>query len=245
MTLQPYYEQDGITIYHGDCLGVMSSLEINSVDIVATDPPYSSGGRNAATLRARKGMTRTTKAEGDWFGTDNLSSHGFSMLVRQIAVEARRVTRRDGHFLSFIDWRQWPVLAGSIEAAGWSLRNCLVWDKEHFGMGNGFRQQVEFIVHASNGTGDNFLRHDLGTVFRARRGGESDHPTEKPEGALRQMISALPGTVVLDPFMGSGTTLVAAKLEGRKAIGIELEERYCEIAAKRLAQGVLPFGEAS
>jgi len=67
------------------------------------------------------------------------------------------------------------------------------------------------------------------------------HPNEKPTGAIIPLIRAHPGDLVLDPFMGSGTTLVAAKLEGRKAIGIEIEEKYCEIAAKRLAQGVL-FG---
>ncbi|MEM9195228.1 MAG: site-specific DNA-methyltransferase [Myxococcota bacterium] len=237
--MNPYYEKDGITIYHGDALAVMSALPGDSVGVVATDPPYSSGARNSAALRARKGMTRTTKDEdGRWFGTDNLSSHGFAMLVRMFGVEAYRVTKRDGHLLSFIDWRQWPVLAGAIESSGWSLRSCLVWDKVHYGMGNGFRQQCEFVFHASKGTGDNFLRHDLGTVFRESRGRTTEHPTEKPRSALTDMISALPGDVILDPFMGSGTTLRAAKDLGRKAIGIEIEERYCEIAAKRLAQQV-------
>lgn len=68
------------------------------------------------------------------------------------------------------------------------------------------------------------------------------HPTQKPLELMRWCIRFMPPGVILDPFMGSGTTLVAAKLEGRKAIGIEIEERYCEIAAKRLAQGVLDFG---
>ncbi len=241
---EPYYEQDGVTIYHGDCLNVLSEIQSGSVSVIFTDPPYSSGARQAATIRARAGMSRTTKVQGRWFGTDNLTSHGFSMLVRMLAVEWLRVTRKDGHLLSFIDWRQWPTLAGAIESAGWGIRACLVWDKVHFGMGNGFRQQCEFILHASNGTGDNFARHDLGTVFRSKRGAWSDHPTEKPEGTTGEILSALPNGLVLDPFMGSGTTLVAASAQGRKAIGIEIEERYCEIAAKRLAQGVLPFEDS-
>lgn len=241
MTVKPYYEHAGITIYHGDALAVLADLPSESVGIVATDPPYSSGARNAATLRARGSMRRNAEADDSWICGDNLTAHGFGMLVRLLAVETLRVTARDGHFFSFMDWRQLPVLQGAIEAAGWSPRALLVWDKMHYGMGNGFRQQAEFILHASKGTGDNFLRHDLGTVYRDRRqSDEIGHPTVKPVGVVETCMSAVPGSVC-DPFMGSGTSLIAAKNLGRKAIGIEIKERYCEIAAKRLSQEVLDF----
>jgi site-specific DNA-methyltransferase (adenine-specific) len=242
----PYYERNGIVIYHGDALDVMADIASDSVDVVFTDPPYSSGARNHAQLRARKSMRREEGAYGqdDWIGGDNLTAHGFSMLVRLFGVEALRVVKRDGHLFCFIDWRQLPVLQGAIEGAGWSSRALLVWDKVHFGMGNGFRQQVEFVLHASKGTGDNFLRHDLGTVFRAlRQSDDIGHPTVKPVGLVQQCLSAVPGTV-LDPFMGSGTTLLAALGLGRPAIGIEREEKYCALAAERLSQGEL-FGAAS
>ena len=72
---------------------------------------------------------------------------------------------------------------------------------------------------------------------------ETGHPTQKPLRLMRRLIATFQGGVVLDPFMGSGTTLRAAKDLGRRAIGIEIEEKYCEIAARRLAQEVLPFGE--
>jgi len=237
----PYYQEAGITIFHGDCLAVMAGLPSESVDVVFTDPPYSSGARNAGMLRARGSMRRNAEADDSWIGGDNLTSHGFTMLVRLFGVETLRVAKRDAHLFSFMDWRQLPVLQGAVEASGWSPRALLVWDKIHFGMGNGFRQQCEFILHASKGTGDNFLRHDLGTVFRDRRQpNDIGHPTVKPYAVISYCLSAVPGAI-LDPFMGSGTTLVAAASLGRRAIGIEIEERYCEIAVKRLRQEVLPF----
>lgn len=237
--MRPYYEEDGIVIYHGDALSAVSSLATDTVGIVFTDPPYSSGARNAAMLRSRGSMRRNAEADDSWIAGDNLTAHGFAMLVRMFAAETLRVSVRDGHLFSFIDWRQLPVLQGAIEASGWSPRALLVWDKTHYGLGNGFRQQAEFVLHASKGTGDNFLRHDLGTIFRIPRpGDEFGHPTVKPIDLVHACLSAVPG-LVLDPFMGSGTTLVAAKRLGRRAIGIEIEERYCEIAAKRLAQGAL------
>lgn len=245
--MTPYYQEDGIAIYHGDALTVLADIPSESVGIVFTDPPYSSGARNAATLRARGSMRRNAEADDSWICGDNLTAHGFAMLVRLFGTETLRVVARDGHLFSFIDWRQLPVLQGAIESAGWSARALLVWDKMHYGMGNGFRQQAEFILHASKGTADNFLRHDLGTVLRAsRQSDEIGHPTVKPIGIVQRCLSAVPGNV-LDPFMGSGTSLLAAKGLGRNAIGIEVEEKYCELAAERLAQGTLDLfgGEAS
>lgn len=246
-TTTPYYADDLVTLYHGDCLSVMAALPAESFGVVFTDPPYSSGARNAATVRGRKSMRRETGEYGadEWIASDNLTAHGFAMLVRLFGVESLRVTARDGHLFSFMDWRQLPVLQGSIEASGWSARALLVWDKVHYGMGNGFRQQAEFILHASKGTGDNFLRHDLGTVFRDKRQPDTiGHPTVKPLGIVEQCLSAVPGRV-LDPFVGSGTTLLAAKNLGRPSVGIEIEERYCELIAERCRQEVLGFGGAA
>jgi site-specific DNA-methyltransferase (adenine-specific) len=242
VVVKPYYEEAGITIYHADALELLESLEPNSVDVVFTDPPYSSGARNSAKLRGRGSMRRDTGKYGgdEWFGGDNLSAHGFAMLVRLFGVETFRVTRKDGHLFSFIDWRQLPVLQGAIESSGWASRALLVWDKIHFGMGNGFRQQAEFVLHASKGTGDNFIRHDLGTVLRSlRQSDDIGHATVKPLGIVQTMLSAVPGAVVVDPFMGSGTTILAAKGLGRTAIGADADERSCALACERLRQGAL------
>lgn len=233
--MKPYYEHAGVTIYHGDCLQVLSQFDKEYASVIMTDPPYSSGARQSAQMYSRGSSVRGDR----WFGTDNLTAHGFAMLTRLFATECYRVAAIGAHFFSFIDWRQWPVLAGTVEAAGWYVRACLVWDKLSYGMGNGFRQQAEFCLHASKGVADNFKRHDLGTVFRHKRVRDNKHPTMKPTALLEQLLSAVPDGLIIDPFMGSGSTLVAAKNAGRRAIGIEIEEHYCEIAARRLSQEVL------
>jgi site-specific DNA-methyltransferase (adenine-specific) len=242
--MKPYYEDSYVTIYHADGVQVVSDLPRDSVDVVVTDPPYSSGARQSAQMRSRGSMRREEGKWGKdkWIGSDNLSAHGFAMLVRLFSVECFRVTKVDGHLFSFIDWRQWPVLAGTTESAGWTLRTCLTWDKVHFGMGNGFRQQAEYVLHASKGTADNFLRHDVGTVLRYPREADDLHPTQKPLNIVQTLLSAVPGHIILDPFAGSGTTGVAAKALGRRAILADNDESHCETAAQRCSQETLDLG---
>lgn len=123
------------------------------------------------------------------------------------------------------------------------VRALLVWDKGEWpGMGDlkfpwGPSHEEVYVL------GEGFGGKRMGTVLRVRRmpGAQLAHPNEKPPEILQLLIERCPPGTILDPFMGSGTTLRAAKDLGRKAIGIEIEERYCEIAAKRLAQEVLPF----
>jgi len=129
-----------------------------------------------------------------------------------------------------------------LETAGWRLTNTVVWDKGYAGLGAGFRAQHEFVVLASNGQAK-WHSYDYGNVLKSTRLTDTDHPHQKPQDVVQKIVrtcSPIDG-VVIDPFMGSGTTLVAAKLEHRNAIGIELDEAYCEIAAKRLSQEVLPL----
>jgi site-specific DNA-methyltransferase (adenine-specific) len=118
-----------------------------------------------------------------------------------------------------------------------------VWDKSHYGMGSYWRNQHENIVFASLGKPADMRDRGMGTVLRfpAVSPAARVHPTEKPVDLLRTILEATPDGPVIDPFCGSGSTLVAARDVGRAAVGIELEERYCEIAAKRLEQEVLPL----
>ena len=241
--MTPYYQDDACTIYHGDCRDVLPNV---SADLVVTDPPYASGARRDAERQVRGAMLRSLE-QADWFSHDAMTAWGFTWFLRSVLSALRPQLPEGTHVYVFSDWRQTPNVYGMIEAAGYRVSHCLVWAKPHFGMGTYWRNQHENIVFASHGQPAPMRARNAGSVlaFPNVRPESRLHPTEKPTRLLETIMNAAPGDRVLDPFMGSGSTLVAAKNLGRKAIGIELEERYCEIAAKRLSQEVLPLGEAS
>lgn len=155
----------------------------------------------------------------------------------------------DTHLYWFTRWDVWPDAYDSI-APHVPVKNALVWDKGHPGMGNleVYGYSFEMVVFAGKGH-RKLVGGRPSSVFRmnAVANASRDHPTEKPLALIEDWVqrSSNAAESVLDPFMGSGTTLVAAKNLGRRAIGVEIEERYCEIAARRLSQGVLPLEAAS
>jgi DNA modification methylase len=237
--MQPYYEHGGITIYHGDCLEVLSAVEHSAVAVVM-DPPYASGARTEAAKRSSGSMLRGERWAAKPIENDQMTTAGFVWLIRHVLRAVN--LRQNGSLLSFIDWRQWPNLLGAVESCNMRVQTMIVWDKESYGLGNGFRVQHELIMHAARGVPD---IEDRGTpnVIRCPRDNNSDHPSPKPRDLMQRLLAVVssPGELVVDPFMGCGPTLLAAFALGRRAIGIEIEERYCEIAAKRLQQEVLPL----
>ena len=241
MDLKPYYQDDAVTIYHGDTLDVLAELSI-AVDAVVTDPPYASGARTEAQKSSSGAMIRNQRWAAKPIENDQMTTIGFVWLMRAVGMAVRPMLPDGGSFLSFIDWRQWPNLVGALETCNYRVQGMVVWDKGHFGLGNGFRAQHELVCHASKGV-PNIVDRGVGNVLKWPRVEPTDHPSPKPEPLMQQLIEVVtePGALVLDPFMGSGTTLRAAKNIGRRAIGIEFEEAYCEIAAKRCAQEVLPW----
>jgi len=128
-----------------------------------------------------------------------------------------------------------------LEAHGYRVNHCLVWDKQHFGMGTYWRNQHENIVFASVGQPTAMLDRGRGSVITtaAVRSQNRQHPTEKPASLLRTILMAVPGNTVLDPFAGSGTTGRACKDLDRKCIMVEIEQKYCDIIVERLRQEVL------
>lgn len=207
--MKPYYDQDGITIYHGDCFEILPTLP--KVDLVLTDPPY-----------------------GIAFDTDYTRfTSGFKVDRRKHKeVHGDKEPFDPSPWLSFPRVVMWGAncYSNKLPIGSW-----LVWDKRHTN-GTAFLADAE-VAWMNKGYGVYIYSQTWQGCVRSE---PIDHPTQKPTELMAWCFEkAAVGGLTLDPFMGSGTTLVAAKRLGRRAIGIEIEERYCEIAAKRLAQGVL------
>jgi site-specific DNA-methyltransferase (adenine-specific) len=232
---------EDVRIIHGDCLESTATLPDSSIDIILTDPPFSSGTRKEGSKGVRKSMLRGTEDD-EWFGTDSLTVVGFTYLMRQNALEWRRVLKRGGHAFVFIDWRMAPHLAAAIESADLRHKGVITWDKTYFGMGDCFRNQHEFILHFTKGMGRKARRHDVGNVLSFPPVRDGDHPNEKPVPLLRELLSvvASPGDQVLDPFMGSAATGVAAALLNLSCTGIDNDATFVDVARTRLEK---PPGE--
>jgi DNA modification methylase len=230
-------------LYCGDALEVMATLPAASFDTVITDPPYCSG---AATEAGRGSSThqglRSEAIRGgrfDWFDADNMTTSGLVWLLRAVAVQADRLLTPAGSLCIFCDWRMAFTLGPALESAGFRLRNLIVWDKGSFGCGTGFRPQHELVLHLTRRAPE-FHTADVGNVIQARRvpSQEREHPTEKPIALLQELIRVTcpPAGRVLDPFLGSGATLVAAVAIGRSGVGIEKNAGHVETAARRIGE---------
>lgn len=216
---EPYYADDLVTLYHGDCLELTEWL---AADVLVTDPPY--------------GMS---------YDSGRVSGRS-----RPIANDATPEVR--DRVLGLWGSRPWAAFGTWRVPRPEATGQVLVWDKtDGVGPGMGDLTSAFGTSHEDIYLGGRWGKQKVrrGSVIRTSRGmsslvGAIGHPTPKPVDLMQTLILAAPPGVIADPFAGSGSTLVAAKALGRRAIGVELEERYCEIAARRLAQDALDFGGA-
>jgi len=201
-----YYDQDGITIYHGDCRDILPTL--GSVDLVLTDPPYGVG-----------------KAAWDDSFPDFWIEAVFKLAPRVLCMPGNKSLMKAG------------------AAFGTRYKDCIALYAVN-GMTRSVISFGNFFPVIAAGDWKWEARPNV-IKFTVETSEHIDHPSPKPAAAIRRLIKlySKPEWTILDPFMGSGTTLRAAKDLGRKAIGIEIEERYCEIAAHRLSQNVFDFKE--
>jgi DNA modification methylase len=217
--MKPYYSEPGIDIYLGDCRNILPSVP--KVDLVLTDPPYGIGAdRN---LRANKQHGHAVAPSKDY---------GIGKWDKIPSAETFRIV--------FDASREFIIWGGNYFGALAPSSCWLVWDKDN---GDNGYADCELAWTNLDRAVRKFRHRWMGMLQENMKEKEERyHPTQKPTEVMRWCIGlASEPQVILDPFMGSGTTLRAAKDLGRKAIGIEIEEKYCEIAVRRLRQEVLPL----
>jgi DNA modification methylase len=215
------------TLYLGDCRDVQVERDAAQMHAVLMDPPYSSGGFQESGKTAGSIGTR----QNDVIALDNLSSRGYQRLI---GATMRRFRWAEEAYI-FTDWKMWTHTADALEEGGFRVRNMLVWDKEQMGMGMPWRNQHELIAFGKRNAAS-LMSGKFGNVLRCPRSGNVHHPTEKPAGLIRALVENSQSAVFIDPFMGSGTTGVAATSLGRGFIGIEIDPRHFATACRRIEQ---------
>lgn len=217
--MKPYYQDDAVTIYHGDCKNLLMGMRC---DLLLTDPPYGIG-ESAAKNRSRGTLARPTD-----YGTDDWDKSTRDEEIKLALQRTKNAIIFGGNYYDLPPSSCW-----------------LVWDKE-----NGQSDFADCELAWTNfKSAVRLFRYRWAGMLQGNMAKKEirEHPTQKPLPLIKWCIEnySKQDDWILDPFMGSGTTLRAAKDLGRKAIGIEIEEKYCEIAAKRMSQEVLDFGETS
>ena len=215
------------------------ALENPTHDAVITDPPYASGGRTQAEkskATAKKYSSMGGNAPPDFDG-DAKDQRSWTRWAAEWLYLARRAAKPGAPVCMFIDWRQLPCASDALQWAGWIWRGIAVWDKGNSRPQKGrFRQQAEYIVWGSNG--DMPVSRPvpcLPGVFKYGNPQNRIHLTEKPLQLMQDLVKITePGGHILDPFAGSGTTVLAAVKEGYDATGIEVTDVYADLARKRL-----------
>lgn len=221
------------TLYLGDCLEILPTL--SQADAIITDPPYSSGAHEAAKRGKRMAMTPESVTPRDVIQGDVMGTFGFLWFLRVWFRQFLGVLREGGHLACCIDWRMYPIVSAMADAAGMKANNMIVWDKGYPGLGSGFRAQHELVLLASNGA-PVWHSYEHGNVIKDMRVTQGEHPHEKPQRLMQALVETCSpvGGIVVDTFMGSGSTGVACAGLSRKFIGIEVEPSYFDIACRRI-----------
>ncbi len=230
-----------------ETLAALTRLPDDSVDAVITDPPYSSGGFTRGDRNNDPAQKYASSDSPDGRGVGRISFSGDNRDGRSWAYwsalwmsECLRVLRPGGYMLTFTDWRMLPLATDALQAGGFVWRGLVAWDKgesaraPHTGY---FRHQAEYVVWGTKGPLEP-AKHGgpfPGVVRCSVRQDDKFHITGKPTEVMRQLVRVVPeGAIVLDPFAGSGTTVLGAMLENRRAFGFEREPENVRIANERI-----------
>jgi len=231
--VKPYYADEAVTLYRGDALEVLPGLiPSRSVHTAVLDPPFS--------MPTQQYAGRSKRTQRSWADTSVLSAW-WNLVMEAVTP----LMRPDGHLLVFCDDAAYAVFYPGVYAR-WPNLAVLTWDKIVVGMGTAWRSSSELII-AARGPKAPWMGGAKGSILAHKPVHHSErvHQVDKPESLLRELLADTTpsGGLVLDPFAGGGSTLVAARSLGLKSIGVELDELNCEVIAKRLARDVLPYAD--
>ena len=235
----------GHEIIHGDLLHILPQFPDGLFSGILTDPPYASGAADQNARQKSTAAKYSSVKDGNPFPDfegDTKDQRSWTHWMAEWLTEARRVCKPGAPICMFIDWRQLPSMTDALQWAGWIWRGILAWDKTNSRPQKGrFRQQAEFVVWGSNGPMPTdrdapvlpgVFRQSMPALAKRR------HQTEKPLEVMQEMVRIVePGGIILDPFAGAGTTILAAKLESYPAVGIELSRHYAKTARERIGDG--------
>jgi site-specific DNA-methyltransferase (adenine-specific) len=222
----PYYQHGGVTLYHGDALDVLPT--IRTAGIVALDPPYSM-------------VPNSVRGRDD--GAAGTSGAPVALLSRTLG-ETRRLLIDGGVAGLLCDWRRLPDVSYMATLTGLRIATCVAWIRTTVGTGGLLRSAWDPMLVLSSGTPKVRDQAAIPNTVHANAPNPKCHPYEKPVALWSRLFDRIPRTTVVDPFAGSGSSAAAALAAGHVWIGIEVDERYCEVIARRLDQGPL-FAEVA
>lgn len=265
-----YYKHGGITIYHGDCCELMPLLPAGSIDLVFTSPPYNLGNSTGGGFPDRFGHYRKSSGlsgrggGGKWGGGELANGYGahaddmphddYVMWQFHTLTECWRLLTPTGaifynHKPRVLDGGLVPPLSYVPPTLREYVRQEIIWKRSggiNFSPAFYLPMHERIVVIAQRGFRlTSKGASGVGDVWDEHQATDNPHPAPFPIGLPARAIETTAPAMTLDPFMGSGTTLRAAKDAGRQAIGIEIEERFCEMAARRLRQEAFDFSETS
>jgi DNA modification methylase len=203
------------TVLHGDCIGAMHNLPANGIDFILTDPPY------LVSYKDRTGRSILNDSKADW--------------LKPAFAECHRVLKQDRFMIAFYGWTQVDKFFAAWRGAGFRVAGHLVFRKQYSSKARYLKYQHEQAYLLVKGN-PKLLDYPIPDVIDMPYSGNKLHPTQKPVPALKSLIEAFTkaNDLVLDPFCGSGSTLLAAKIAKRRSLGIELDEQDHAAALKRL-----------
>ncbi len=235
------FDSPTVRIYQGDALATLQTLPDASVDAVITDPPYSSGGVSLSARQAdpaQKYQQSGTKKQYPPMLGDGKDQRSFVCWATMWLTECWRISKDGAPLLVFTDWRQLPARTDAVQAAGFFWQGIVPWVKRSSRPAQGrFRHQCEYVLFASRGRFLPQTRQCLPGVYDFPvNAAQKVHLTSKPVPLLEALMQVTaPEATILDPFLGGGTTALAAFNQGRRCIGVELSAEYAKLAADRLA----------